>query len=237
VTPSARATLLLVLFSGVPALVLGSVLAVAAGPIVGLVVLVVVAAGLAAWIRAGADRRVLTRLGGRDADPKVDSRLCNLVEGLSTGAGIHQPRLRVVEASGLNAMAAGVKPARAVVGVTSALLTELDRVELEAVLAEQLTRIRRGETGPLTMLAATFGLGRAIAVPGDRDALADQAAVALTRYPPGLASALEKIDSKGAAVAGQSGGLADLWMVDPGGDLSSRGRLPLAERIEALREL
>ena len=37
------------------------------------------------------------------------------------------------------------------------------------------------------------------------DADADQAAVALTRYPPALASALEKLEAKGAAVRGPAG--------------------------------
>jgi Zn-dependent protease with chaperone function len=118
------------------------------------------------------------------------------------------------------------------------LLSELDRVELEAVLAEELIQVRRGETLPATVLVATFGLGRAVAVPADRDVAADQAAVALTRYPPALASALEKLDAKGAEVAGQPRYMAHLWLADPGNPpRPGRGRLPLRERIEALREL
>ena len=71
------------------------------------------------------------------------------------------------------------------VGVTAGLLSELDRIELEAVLAEELIQIRRRETLPATVLVGTFGIGRALALPPDRDAEMDQAAVALTRYPPG----------------------------------------------------
>ncbi len=112
-------------------------------------------------------------------------------------------------------MAAGIRPDQAVVGVTAGLLTELDRIELEAVLAEELIQIRRRETLPATVLVATFGVGRALALPADRDAQVDQAAVALTRYPPALASALEKLDAKGAAVTGQPASLAHLWLADP----------------------
>lgn len=237
-TPPARANLLVALFAGVPALVLGVVALLVGGAVVGIVVLVVVAAGLAAWARLRGEHRVLAALGGRPADPVTDARLWNLVEGLSIGAGVRPPRVQVVESPGLNALAAGTRPNHAVVGVTTGLLTELDRVELEAVLAEELTQIRRQETLPATLLAATFGWGRGLALPADHDARADQAAVTLTRYPPALAAALEKVDAKGSQVAGQPASMAHLWLADPTAPgTPGRGRLPLRERIEALREL
>jgi heat shock protein HtpX len=226
------------LFAGVPAVVLGVAVLLAAGPVAGAVVLVVVAVVLGAWARLGGERRVLAALHGRDADPVSDARLWNLAEGLSISAGLRQPRLVVVDSPSLNAMAAGARADRAVVTVTAGLLTELDRIELEAVLAEEFIQIRRQETFPSTVLVATFGLGRTIAVPADRDAQADQAAVALTRYPPALASALEKLDTKGAEVPGQPASMAHLWLADPRpGAISGRGRLATRERIEALREL
>ncbi len=238
VTPGARAVRIAAPFVAVPAVVIGLVVGLTAGAVFGVVAFAVVGVGLAAWVRAAGDRLVLARLGGRDADPGQDARLWNLVEGLSIGAGVHQPRLRVIESRGLNAVAAGTSPTRAVLGVTSGLLAELDRIELEAVLAEELVQIRRNETFPGTVLAATFGLGRGRAYPADRDIQADQAAVALTRYPPALAAALEKIEGKGAEVSGQGSYMALLWLADPGGvDAPGRGRLPLRDRVEALREL
>ncbi len=144
----------------------------------------------------------------------------------------------MVDSPGLNALASGSRASRAILGVTTGLLSELDRVELEGVLAEELTQIRRNETLPATVLVATFGLGRGTAVLPDRDARADQAAVALTRYPPGLAAALEKIEAKGAVVDNQPSYMAHLWLADPRSQApAERGRLPLRERIEALREL
>src|SRR6202012_6051356 len=97
VSPNARAMRLVAAFAAVPAIVLGAVVLVTAGLIAGLVVLVVVAAALTAWARVAGDRRGLGRVGGRDADPVRDARLWNLVEGLSIGAGLHQPRLRVID--------------------------------------------------------------------------------------------------------------------------------------------
>jgi heat shock protein HtpX len=236
--PQTRATVLVALFAAFPAIVLGVIALVVAGPVAGAVVLVVVGVALAAWARLGGDRRVIAALGGREADPVGDARLCNLAEGLSISAGLRQPRLRVIDSPGLNAMAAGTRADRAIVGVTSGLLAELDRIELEAVLAEELIQIRHHETAPATVVAATFGIGRVIAMGADRDVEADQAAVALTRYPPALAAALEKLEAKGTGVPGQPASLAHLWLADPRpGAAPGRGRLPLPERIEALREL
>jgi heat shock protein HtpX len=238
VTPETRATLVAAVFAVVPAVVLGAVALVLAGPMIGAIVLVVVGAALAVWARFGGERRVLASIGGRDADPVADARLCNLAEGLSISAGLRQPRLVVIDSPGLNAMAVGTGPSRAVVGVTTGLLSELDRIELEAVLAEELMQVRRRETLPATVLVATFGVGRSLALPADHDAQMDQAAVALTRYPPALAAALEKLEAKGAAVSGQPASMAHLWLVDPSPTpVARRGRLTLRERVEALREL
>ena len=44
------------------------------------------------------------------------------MEGLSIGAGVRQPRLRVIDSPGLNALAAGTTPGRSVVAVTSGAL-------------------------------------------------------------------------------------------------------------------
>jgi heat shock protein HtpX len=238
VTPSQRALGTAGVFATGPAVVIGLVLGLTLGLIAGVVSFVVVAALLVGWARWAGERIVLGRLKGRPAHPVGEARLGNLVEGLSTAAGVRQPRLLVLESPGLNALAAGTSSRNAVLAVTSGLLTELDRLELEAVLAEELWLIRHDEVVPATVLAATFGLGRGRAIRADRDAMADQGAVTLTRYPPALASALEKIDSKGSSVAGQPAYLAHLWLADPRpSPPPSRGRLPLAERTEALREL
>jgi heat shock protein HtpX len=225
-------------FALAPAILVGLVLLLAVGWIAGVIGFVVVTAALASWARFGGDRVVAGRLGGRLADPQRDARLCNLVEGLSSGAGVRPPRIVVVDSPGLNTMAAGTSGERAVLAVTSALLDELNRMELEAVLAEELYLIRHHEVLPDTVVAATFGWGpRPVRV--DRDTWADQGAISLTRYPPALASALEKMESKGAVIATQPGYMAHLWLADPrpGRTDPGRGRQRLHDRIEALREL
>lgn len=239
-----RALRLATLFAVPPAVVLALILGLAVGWIAGLVALVVVGGALFAWVRMAGDRLVNRRLSGpgvRPADPSAEARLFNLVEGLSASAGVTAPRLFVFEADGLNAMVAGTDTRRASMAVTSGLLSELDRVELEAVVAAQLWLMRHGEIVPATALAATFGVGRRLMLRADRDTRIDQGAVALTKYPPALASALEKIETKGAVVPGQPGWMTQLWLADPRESGPSGhaavGRLPLTERVEALREL
>ena len=242
-TPARRALITAGGFGIGPGIIAGLILGLALGPVIGIVAFIVVGAALATWARLGGDRIVAARVGGRIADPIVDARLCNLVEGLATTVGLRQPSVFVVESPGLNSLAAGTSSARGFLAVTSGLLAELERIELEAVVAEQLWRIRHDRALPGTVMAATFGLGRALgldrfAFDPDDDSSADQGAITVTRYPPALASALEKIDSKGATVDLQPAYLAHLWLADPRpSPPSARGRLPLAERAEALREL
>lgn len=240
-TSDARVARIAATFSLPPAVVVGVIAWVVGGPVAGIVVFVVLACALAAWARYGGERIVeaaLRRMDSKSADPVTHARLCNLVDGLSITAGLAQPRLEVVEADGLNALAAGAKAGKGVLAVTTGLLEELELIELEAVLAEMLVQIRRGDVVPATMTVATRGLGRRIAAPPEREAVADQAGVTLTRYPPAMAAALEKLELKGTTVAGSPPAMAHLWLADPRVDAGQdAGRLPLRERIEALREL
>ena len=227
------------LFAIPPGFLAGVIAGIVAGPVLGIVAFVVLAAVLALWARYSGKRAVmkaLTSLGARPADPVAQARLCNLVDGLSISAGVSQPDVVIVDTEGLNALAAEAGKGQGVLAVTSGLLRQLELIELEAVIAEMLVQLRRGDTVPATMIVGTFGLGRNIASPADRDAVADQAGVTLTRYPPALAAALEKIEAKGAQVQGSPPSMAHLWLADPRGQGTS-GRIPLRERIEALREL
>jgi heat shock protein HtpX len=243
VTPTRRALITAGGFEIGPAIVAGLIFGFLLGAVVAVVAFLVVGAAFTAWARLGGDRVVASRVGGRAADPVAEARLCNLVEGLATSVGLRQPQVFVVESPGLNTLAAGTSSTHGFLAVTSGLLAELERIELEAVIAEQLWRIRHDQALPGTVLAATFGVGSVLgldrlALAPDADATADQGAITVTRYPPALAAALEKIDSKGAIVDRQPAFLAHLWLADPRpSPPSARGRLPLAERTEALREL
>jgi heat shock protein HtpX len=81
-----------------------------------------------------------------------------------------------------------------------------------------------------------------------RESLADVSGVALTRYPPGLIAALEKLKDDQTVVHSGSRATAHLWIESPVAREPEEGRMawlgklfdthpPLDERIAALREL
>jgi len=97
----------------------------------------------------------------------------------------------------------------------------------------------------LTPVVAKF---MQLAISRRREALADVSGVTLTRYPPGLISALEKLRDDDTVVHSGSRATAHLWIEAPVARADSEGKLawlgrlfnthpPLDERIAALREL
>lgn len=214
-------------------LVLGAVVGI---PLVGLGLALLVGLGLAAWVYTSAERLVLARTGATAAGKREYSRYHNITEGLCVAAGIPKPALYLVRDGALNAFAVGRDPSHAAVVVTTGLLERLDRIELEGVLAQQLSHIRNHDILPATVLVPLAGVLPPLlpfALAPDREAVADQTGVRLTRYPPGLIAALEEIRKGPVAVAGAARATAHLWLA------SSRegDGPPLAQRIAALKDL
>ena len=238
--PSAPSAVALVgLFGLAVGLAVGLLATLVLGPAFGLVALVVGAAAAiaAAWMASGAI--VLRLVGG--APPVLTepgpARLANLVEAVSVAVGIPEPALRVVEDPAPNALVTGADARRATLVVTSGLLEHLDRLALEAVLAQQLSVIREGGTRRRDVTVALLGTSGQIVPPLARlaaglaaaDPGADVAAVTVTRYPPGL------LDALAAAAAGPEVGgapaIGPLWFAPPG------AKDQLALRLETMREL
>jgi len=224
-------------------LVIGLVIAIPvfllAGPLLGSVALVVVALGVATgcWLAAG--EIILRLVGGvpptlTEAGP---ARLANLVESVAVAVGVPEPALLVVDDPAPNALVTGADPRRASLVVTSGLLERLDRLALEAVVAQQLSIIRGGTTHRRDVAIAVLGtagrvirpLGRLAANAAAVEWGSDGTAVSVTRYPPGMLAALDAV-AAGPEV-GTSAVVAPMWFVRPG------SADELALRIETMREL
>ena len=230
------------------------------------------------------------------ADPQQYQRLHNLVEGLCIAGGLPKPRVYIVDDPAPNAFATGRDPNHAAIAVTTGLLEKLNRVELEGVVAHELSHIRnydilvstlavtmvgavalmtdmairmmwwnggrvsrRGDHGDSSNPLAFVGFALLIVAPiiakamqatisRRRETLADVSACQLTRYPPGLISALEKLQQDTTVTHSASTATAHLWIEQPMSGVGDHGKLagvhkmfathpPLEERIALLREL
>jgi heat shock protein HtpX len=178
------------------------------------------------------ERAALRDAGAEPADPQRLPRYHNLVAGLAHAAGLPVPRLYVVDSAAANAFSVGRDPERSALVVTSGLLTGLNRVELEGVLAHELSHIWSWGARLATLgvaLGRVPGLLRLVA-PTRREFDADEGGARLTRYPPGLVSALKKLSAGDPPPPRPR--LGHLWIVaqDP-------THPPVAARIAALQEL
>jgi heat shock protein HtpX len=269
-----------------------------AGGWVGMVIALAVAGALAFLSYWKSDAVALAMSRAQPADPEQYRRLYNVVEGLCIAGGLPAPRIYVIDDVAPNAFATGRNPKHAAIAVTTGLLDMMDRVELEGVVAHELSHIRNYDilvsTLAVTMVGAIalvsdFGIrflwwngGRRgrddreggnpagfllivlgffllilapivarllqFAISRRRESLADASGVAMTRYPPGLISALEKLKADTTVTHSASRATAHLWIEQPVARADVEGRLsrlnrmfdthpPLDERIAALREL
>jgi heat shock protein HtpX len=243
-----------------------------------------------------ADKVALAVSRARPAPPEQYQRLHNLVEGLCIAGGLPKPGVYVIDDPAPNAFATGRNPNHAAIAVTTGLLEKMNRVELEGVIAHELSHIRNydilvstlavtmvGAVALMTDLAirtmwwnggrvprngdrnngnnplALIGIVLLIVAPivaklmqatisRRRETLADVSACQLTRYPPGLISALEKLKADKTVTHSASTATAHLWIEQPMSGVGDDGKLggihrmfdthpPLDERIALLREL
>ena len=230
------------------------------------------------------------------ADEVQYRRLHNLVEGLCIASGIPKPRVYVIDDPAPNAFATGRNPKNAAIAFTSGLLEQMNRVELEGVVAHELSHIKNYDILVSTLAVTLVGTvaiitdiairtmwwnGGRVARSGDhadrnnplafvglalliiapllakvmqaaisrrRETLADVSAVRMTRYPPGLIGALEKLQQDSTVTHAASMATAHMWIEQPMSGVGDTGRLgawhklfnthpPLSERIALLREM
>lgn len=236
------------------------------------------------------DKIVMVMSGAKKIQEKDNKVLFHTVENLCIGAGILVPKIYIVDDPAPNAFATGRDPKHAAIAVTTGLLEKLDKVELEGVIAHELSHVRNYDTRLMTVVVILVGLvalladfflraqffgGRGnedrgkggaiflvlaiiaailapiaaqliqLAVSRRREFLADASGALLTRYPEGLASALEKISADRNVLKSASTATAHLYIESPFKGKQAASWLtklfmthpPVGERIKALREM
>jgi heat shock protein HtpX len=264
----------------------------------GLILAAVVSLSMAFVGYYTSDKIVLAISKARPVTNEEFPHLYNVVEGLAIAAGLPKPRCYVIEDSAPNAFATGRNPEKAVICVTTGLLDKLNRVELEGVVAHEMSHIQNYDVRLQTVVVVMAGIvallsdwmlrsffwgggrrrggGRSrdggsgggnaqsviivvglvlaalspliaqlvkLAVSRKREFLADASAAMLTRYPPGLASALRKISDDREPLEAANKATAHLYIVNPLKNVKgSFNKLfsthpPIEERIAALEKM
>ena len=86
-----------------------------------------------------------------------EKQFLNVVEEMATASGLPAPAAYVVPDLDLNAFATGMSPANSVIAVTQGLLDNLNREELQAVVAHEMSHIRNYDIRLMTMMAGLIG--------------------------------------------------------------------------------
>lgn len=90
-------------------------------------------------------------------DPEKNKELYRLVENLCITAGLPLPRIYIIDDPAMNAFATGRNPKHAVIALTSGLIQRLERVELEGVIAHELSHIGNRDMLLSTMIVILVG--------------------------------------------------------------------------------
>ncbi len=237
------------------------------------------------------DKLVLAMTHSKPITEKDNQELFHIVENLCIASGMSMPKIYIMQELQPNAFATGRNEKNSVVVVTAGLLQKLNKVEIEGVIAHELSHIknkdvllqtvvvvlvgvvailadfflRMGAFGGfrsndddskagalmlvLTLVAAILAPVAAtliqLAISRKREFLADASAGLLTRYPEGLASALEKIAKDPSPIRFVNNSTAHLFIASPfkgkrAGNWLTKLFLthpPVEQRISALRGL
>jgi heat shock protein HtpX len=87
-----------------------------------------------------------------------EPELYRIVENLSIGSGLPMPKVYVIEDSAPNAFATGRDPKHASVAATRGLIDKLDKAELEAVMAHEMSHVGNYDIRVMTLVVVLVGL-------------------------------------------------------------------------------
>lgn len=97
-------------------------------------------------------------VGARGIERREAPELYNLLENLCIARGMAVPKLNIIDTPAMNAFASGLTEKGAAVTVTRGLIEALDKPEIEAVLAHELTHIRNRDVRLLVIAVIFVGI-------------------------------------------------------------------------------
>jgi heat shock protein HtpX len=97
------------------------------------------------------DSMALAAMRAREVTPEQAPQLHGIIDRLCALADMPKPRVAIADTDVPNAFATGRSPDRAAVCVTTGLLRRLDRAELEAVLAHELSHVAHRDVTVMTV--------------------------------------------------------------------------------------
>lgn len=104
------------------------------------------------------DKLVIAMSGARPVEEKDNPELFHTVENLCIAAGLPRPKVYIIDDPATNAFATGRDPKHAAVAVTSGLLGRLDKLELEGVVAHELSHIKNYDSRLMSIVVILVGM-------------------------------------------------------------------------------
>lgn len=118
----------------------------------------IIALGVGIMMYYLAPAAVLTISTAHEVTKAEEPELYRVVENLSIGSGLPMPRVWVIEDGAPNAFATGRNPEQAHVAATRGLLEKLEKRELEAVMAHEMSHVGNLDIRLMTIVAVVVGL-------------------------------------------------------------------------------
>lgn len=123
----------------------------------GMVIALLIAAGMNVFSYWNADKLVLSMHHAREVDARGAPQYYQIVRDLAERADLPMPRVYIMDNPQPNAFATGRNPANAAVAATTGLLSTLSAEEVAGVMAHELAHIKHRDTLTMTITATIAG--------------------------------------------------------------------------------
>ncbi|MFD2239199.1 zinc metalloprotease HtpX [Aureimonas populi] len=123
----------------------------------GMMIALVVAAGMNLFAYWNSDKMVLRMHHAHEVDERTAPDYYRMVRGLAANAGLPMPKVYIIENEQPNAFATGRNPQNAAVAATTGLLKRLTPEEVAGVMAHELAHVQNRDTLIMTITATLAG--------------------------------------------------------------------------------